>query len=118
MSSTTCNTDWGPTPDDPRPIQSRAAGPATTSRPRDVFLRRILAAHPTKFGHILENAEQYRFQVLLSVPSEGEDCRTDFKRHDFRADAEYFYPARYDIYPYDICVSACETAGSGSDSCF
>ncbi|KAL2632377.1 hypothetical protein R1flu_017063 [Riccia fluitans] len=59
----------------------------------DSFLHDLLAAHSDKFGNLLLDPSKYRFQVLLSY-EKCEACgSSEFVRHGYRVDKEYFYPA-------------------------
>ncbi|CAM6091948.1 unnamed protein product [Calypogeia fissa] len=60
---------------------------------REGLVERILAAHPNKFGPILQKSSQYRFQVLLSQVERHPSGQRRLVRHGYRVDAEYFYPA-------------------------
>eukprot|EP00898_Chlorokybus_atmophyticus_P003869 jgi/Chlat1/4483/Chrsp29S04574 len=58
------------------------------------FLQKLLAAHPHKFGAVLDDPERFRFQLLLSeVRHNFSRSRPQLLRHGYRVDSEYFYPA-------------------------
>eukprot|EP00271_Cylindrocystis_brebissonii_P006580 TRINITY_DN19357_c0_g1_i1.p1 TRINITY_DN19357_c0_g1~~TRINITY_DN19357_c0_g1_i1.p1 ORF type:complete len:449 (-),score=63.59 TRINITY_DN19357_c0_g1_i1:364-1710(-) len=67
------------------------------------FIIDILQSNRENFGYVLDNAEEMRFQILVSEVihySEGHTGPT-LVRHGFRADHEYFYPAS----TIKICVA-------------
>ena len=58
----------------------------------DEFLRGVLQSLLPAHADLLADPEGHRLQILLRVPRrDGEDWR--FETHDYRVDAEYFYPA-------------------------
>ncbi|XAM00559.1 serine hydrolase [Phycisphaeraceae bacterium D3-23] len=57
-----------------------------------------------RFGGVMDDPEAHRVQVLVSEVVEGEDGQATLRRHGYRADAEYFYPAS------SIKIAACVAA--------
>eukprot|EP01018_Ginkgo_biloba_P014892 Gb_40177 [translate_table: standard] len=55
------------------------------------FIEKLLKANRAKFGLITDNAERFRFQVLVSEVAHDQQPR--FVRYAYRVDNEYFYPA-------------------------
>jgi len=59
----------------------------------DMWLRDLLAAHPKKFGALLDDPARYRLQILVTViPPKGSEGAA-MVEHRYRVDAEYVYPA-------------------------
>ena len=54
----------------------------------DAGLEAFLTQFDDKFGEVLEQPEQHRLQLLVSVIEDGR-----IERYGYRLDAEYFYPA-------------------------
>ncbi|MCO5602545.1 hypothetical protein L7F22_056678 [Adiantum nelumboides] len=57
------------------------------------LLERVLASSPSKFALFTSNAEQFKFQALLSCVSVDSSGHPTLVRHGYRVDHEYFYPA-------------------------
>ncbi len=86
-------TDVGAEPDDVRSGDANAEAPPTTPKPPpDPWLGDLLAAHPDRFGTVLEDPARYRVQILVTAitPAEG---GARVIRHGYRVDEEYVYPA-------------------------
>jgi hypothetical protein len=60
--------------------------------PEDELLVSILDTHEG-LAHVVDNAAEYRLQVVLGLVEEGPDGTPILRQHAFRAGAEYFYPA-------------------------
>jgi hypothetical protein len=75
------------------------------------FIEELLEAHPAKFGFIMESAEKFRLQVLVSEVTHDQNPR--FVRYGYRLDNEYFYPARCYTYAFFVFV-LCKISSSSS----
>jgi hypothetical protein len=60
--------------------------------PEDELLVSILDTHEG-LAEVVDNAAEYRLQVVLGLVEEGPDGTPILRQHAFRAGAEYFYPA-------------------------
>lgn len=63
-----------------------ASGPDTT-------VPDMLASRPDQFAAVRRQAETFRLQLLISEVVPGKDGTARLRRHTYRTDAEYFYPA-------------------------
>lgn len=59
---------------------------------QDDLLDSILGSHEG-LAEVVDNAEEYRLQVVLGLVEETPDGAPVLRQHEFRAGAEYFYPA-------------------------
>lgn len=76
------------------------AGPAAG----DDWFGPVFADNQGRFGGVMDDPEAHRVQVLVSEVVEGDDGQPTLRRHGYRADAEYFYPAS------SIKIAACVAA--------
>jgi len=53
----------------------------------------LLNRHADQFGPVLTNAAEQRVQILISEVVNDRDGAPRLRRHGYRVDAEYFYPA-------------------------
>lgn len=61
---------------------------------RETFrLRHMIEAELPSGGRIVERPDEHRLQVLVGEVVRAPDGTARIRRHQFRADAEYFYPA-------------------------
>lgn len=58
----------------------------------DSFAHKVLHAHKKYLGSLLDNVNEYRFQLVLSQMTILD--KPVLFRSGYRVDAEYFYPAR------------------------
>lgn len=56
-------------------------------------LAELLAAHPKRFGELLEDPAAHRLQILLTEVGTDANGHPCLVRHGYRVDKEYFYPA-------------------------
>lgn len=60
----------------------------------DNFLENLFAQHPRQFGHILQNRDAYRVQVIYTQIDRRADNSPEFTSYYFNVDpGKYFYPA-------------------------
>jgi hypothetical protein len=57
------------------------------------LLASLLADRPDRFGAFLADPAAHRLQILVAEVVDGHAGQPVLRRHSFRADAEYFYPA-------------------------
>jgi hypothetical protein len=55
-------------------------------------LEPLLADHPEKFGHLIDDPARWRLQILVTVITPASEGATQL-RYGYRVDAEYVYPA-------------------------
>src|SRR5215211_1243508 len=64
------------------------------AQPADNFLEALFAKHPQYFGHILQNRDVYKVQVIYTQIDRRANNNPQFTTYYFNVDpSKYFYPA-------------------------